>query len=73
MAASLGVSKNRSQKGQTKFLGEHERQGRPLTAVVREAVDYFIDHKMRGATNLERTPTTSKPRLRRCWRKEVLG
>ena len=59
-----------SEKAYTEFQDYAEHRGRPVTEIIREAMDLYIDEHIHNATKLRRMPTTSKPKLKRRWSKE---
>jgi len=61
-----------SEKAYSDFKDYAEHRGRAVAEVIREAMDFYIDHKIHAVTKLRRMPTTAKPKLKRRWSKEEI-
>jgi hypothetical protein len=59
-----------SDKAYSQFKDYAGHRGRAVAELIREAMDFYIDNKIRPVTTLKRMPTTSKPKLKRRWSKE---
>ena len=54
------------------FTKYAKHQDRPVAELIREAMEFYREHKIQPQTALKRMPTTAKPKLKRRWRRQEI-
>ena len=66
------ISVHVSVEAYEEFKRYGRQRGRAVAELVREAMDNYVDQKIRPSKKLVGLPTTSQPRLKKRWTREEI-